>query len=187
MARPQTDKRQRLTETAADLAYRRGFAGTTLADIAHQADVPLGTVYYYFKTKSEIAEAIAAQRLVQCDLMCAMWDQAGGPRERLVAYVQQALDRLDDLIRSGCPMGSFCTELRKIDEATAGAAARPFERLLGWMEAQFGALGRDEEKRALAVHLVCGVQGAIVLGNSLGDPSVVRMQGERLIAWIRTL
>jgi TetR/AcrR family transcriptional repressor of nem operon len=44
-------KRERLLGAAADLLYRQGVEKTTLADIAQAADVALGNIYYYFKTK----------------------------------------------------------------------------------------------------------------------------------------
>ena len=57
MPKTKRDKRSRLIQTAAKLAYRHGFRTTSLADIAQAAEVPLGNVYYYFKTKDEIGEA----------------------------------------------------------------------------------------------------------------------------------
>src|SRR6266852_8058083 len=58
MARTHIDKRSRLVSAAVDLAYQNGFGATSLADIAREAEVPLGNVFYYFKTKDEIGEAI---------------------------------------------------------------------------------------------------------------------------------
>ena len=63
MRTAQPDKRTRLTETATKLAYGRGFRETSLADIAEAARVPVGNVYYYFKTKEELAEAVVERRL----------------------------------------------------------------------------------------------------------------------------
>jgi AcrR family transcriptional regulator len=60
MRTAQPDKRTRLIETATKLAYGRGFRETSLADIAEAARVPVGNVYYYFKTKDELAEAVVA-------------------------------------------------------------------------------------------------------------------------------
>ena len=55
----QNDKRDRLVEAADKLIYEKTFHTTTLADIAKEADVPLGNVYYYFKTKDAIMEYLA--------------------------------------------------------------------------------------------------------------------------------
>ena len=70
MARTHIDKRSRLVSAAVGLAYQNGFEATSLADIAREAKVPLGNVYYYFKTKDEIGEAIVRS-------------SAGGRREQL--------------------------------------------------------------------------------------------------------
>jgi AcrR family transcriptional regulator len=50
--------------TATKLAHGRGFRETSLADIAEAARVPVGNVYYYFKTKQELAEA-AVERCLE--------------------------------------------------------------------------------------------------------------------------
>ena len=52
------DKRIRLICAAKKLIYYKGFYQTTLADIAAEANIPLGNVYYYFKTKGLIAEEV---------------------------------------------------------------------------------------------------------------------------------
>ncbi len=65
MAKTHIDSRSRLVSAAVGLAYQNGFAATSLADIAREAEVPLGNVYYYFKTKDEIGEAIVERRLAQ--------------------------------------------------------------------------------------------------------------------------
>lgn len=54
MARKVSNKRERLLKAADELFLQKGTDLTTLADIAHASDVPLGNVYYYFKTKGEI-------------------------------------------------------------------------------------------------------------------------------------
>jgi len=45
------DKRARLMEAAETLFYQQGVHRTTLADIAQEAEVPLGNIYYHFRTK----------------------------------------------------------------------------------------------------------------------------------------
>src|SRR6266481_3425592 len=65
MAKTHIDKRSRLVSAAVGLAYQNGFGATSLADIAREAEVPLGNVYYYFKTKDDIGDAIVELRLAQ--------------------------------------------------------------------------------------------------------------------------
>ncbi len=50
MAKLKADNRTRLLQAAVKTTYRYGFGNVALADIAKEARVPLGNVYYYFKT-----------------------------------------------------------------------------------------------------------------------------------------
>jgi TetR/AcrR family transcriptional repressor of nem operon len=56
--RMKTDCRTRLLQAAEKAAYLYGFGSTSIADIAKEASVPLGNVYYYFKNKDEIGGAL---------------------------------------------------------------------------------------------------------------------------------
>jgi hypothetical protein len=81
MARTHIDKRSRLVSAAVGLAYQNGFGATSLADIAREAEVPLGNLYYYFKTKDDIGEAIVELRLAQLLLASSPNWPAPGPSE----------------------------------------------------------------------------------------------------------
>ncbi|MFZ6183618.1 TetR/AcrR family transcriptional regulator [Nannocystis pusilla] len=57
------DTRSRLLDTALKLFSEHGVEGTSLQMIADALGVTKAAVYYYFKTKDEIAEAVAAPTL----------------------------------------------------------------------------------------------------------------------------
>lgn len=181
------DKRSRLTRAAAELTFARGFGNVALADIAEAADLPLGGVYYYFRTKAAIGEAIAAQRSEEFQQLRALWERADTPKERLKAFVQSTVENRDALVRAGCPVGSLCAELGKEKTPLAAHVARPLRELLSWIEAQFAAIGRKRDKAGLALHLLAVLQGVSLLANCFRDPNVVVEEGKRLNAWIDTL
>jgi AcrR family transcriptional regulator len=54
-------KRERLVAGASKLLHHNGVAASSLAEIAQAADVPLGNVYYYFKSKDELIRAVLAE------------------------------------------------------------------------------------------------------------------------------
>ena len=54
MTDAQGGKRGRLVAAAREVMYANGVNGTSLADIAAAAGVPLGNVYYYFRTKEAL-------------------------------------------------------------------------------------------------------------------------------------
>jgi AcrR family transcriptional regulator len=102
MGKPQPDKRTRLIETAMKLAYRNGFRETSLADIAEAAHVPVGNVYYYFKTKEELGEAVVERRLGQFREFREEMAQ-GGRRSR--KEIRGTLHRANGLARGAIPGG----------------------------------------------------------------------------------
>ena len=162
MPTTKTDKRSRLIQTAVKLAYRHGFRTTSLADIAEAAKVPVGNVYYYFKTKDEIGEAIVEQRLLELRTLQEQWDQRGSPKERLLACIENTFENRDLLARGGCPVGTLCSELHKEGGPLAKKATALFTELLGWIEDQFRAIGRGDTSRKLATQLLSSLQGVSV-------------------------
>jgi AcrR family transcriptional regulator len=103
MRTAQPDKRTRLIETATKLAYGRGFRETSLADIAEAARVPIGNVYYYFKTKEELAEAVVERRLEEFRAARSAWDRLSSPKERLLAFVGSVQANREQLARRRMP------------------------------------------------------------------------------------
>src|SRR6516225_2846847 len=138
-----------MVKAAAELSYAHGLGNVTLADIADRAGVSLGNLYYYFRTKASITEAIIEQRCHEFEGMCAEWGAAPTPQDRLKAYVRMTADKREYLARAGCPVGSLCAELGKQEGPLADQASRPFSLLLAWIEEQFEALGQSQAKGAL--------------------------------------
>jgi AcrR family transcriptional regulator len=181
------DKRTRLVQTALKLAYRQGFRKTTLADIAEESRVPLGNVYYYFKTKDEIGEAILEQRMTGFEMQREKWDLARSPKERLRAFVQMTLDNREMLARGGCPTGTLCAELNKEGGVLARKSSPLLNEPLAWIETQFKKLGKGKESFGLAVHLLSALQGVSLLAHCSGNSGLVVLEATRLKEWIGTL
>ena len=51
------ERRQEILDTAIELFYKKGFARTSIADIARQAGISQGLCYRYFPSKEAIADA----------------------------------------------------------------------------------------------------------------------------------
>ena len=179
-------KRDRLVIAARDLIHSQGVERTTLADVAEASGVPLGNVYYYFKTKNELVEAVVGSRMQELiDLLDAL-DALPSPVDRLKGMIQAADAKADEIVESGCPMGTLCTELEKRDDGLANVAATMMRRHIDWVETQFRLLGR-EDAAELAVAFVAAYQGAAVLTNALRDPQVLIRESRRIQRWVESL
>ncbi|MGX9920756.1 TetR/AcrR family transcriptional regulator [Streptomyces sp. NPDC002248] len=181
------DKRRRLTTEAARLLHERGVERTRLADVAQAADVPLGNVYYYFKTKDELVLAALSEHSAHLDELTCRLDQLPDPRDRLKALVEAWVDQREVAARHGCPTGTLAVELDKRADGTLDAeAGAVMRRLLEWAGQQFRALGLPGPDD-LAVTLVAAYQGMSLLANALRDPDIMARQGAGLLRWLDSL
>jgi len=57
-AHPRSASLDRLLEAAVELLAERGYAGATVDDIVERAGVAKGTVYYHFRSKSELVSTL---------------------------------------------------------------------------------------------------------------------------------
>jgi AcrR family transcriptional regulator len=180
-------KRERLVAAACEMVYRRGAARTTLADIAQAADVPVGNVYYYFKTKDDIIGAVVQTRRDQLESTFAELERRHrSPRARLIALVGLLAERADETAQYGCPYGTLSSELAKNAGGSDPLAAPLMQTLLDWAEQQFRAMGR-RDARDLAAELVAAYEGSAVLTSTLGQPDLMARQARRLQRWIQAL
>jgi AcrR family transcriptional regulator len=179
-------KRERLVAAAQQMFHQHGVEKTTLADIAAVAEVPLGNVYYYFRTKDALVSAVIEQYGRTYDVMSAEMDQHEQPAARLKAMLRVLTSRRERLASYGCPVGSLSTELDKRDDILRDEAAGVLTRLIDWAEPQFRALGRDDA-RELAVAMVAAYEGITVLASALRDPGLITAESERLERWIDSL
>jgi AcrR family transcriptional regulator len=187
MAKLKADTRTRLLQAAVKVTYQYGFGDAAIADIAKEARVPLGNVYYYFKTKDQIGDAIVQLRLSRFRRLLQELDKADSPKERLCGFVQIKIKNREALARGGCPVGTLCSELQKYGGAVARKSTVLFAEALGWMEAQFMALGKGADSRGLAVHLLSATQGVSLLAHTFHDPDMIANEAVRLQEWIRSL
>lgn len=180
-----TDKRIRLIEAAKVLIHQQGFNLTTLADIAQEADVPLGNVYYYFKTKEAIGIAVIEKRAAEWSERLASWSEISDPLTRLVSMVRYGLEDLEITARFGCPVGGLCQELGKQGGALSDLAAKLLHDVLKWSEEQFRALGVEEPRAANhALHTLSGMQGMFLLTHTFKDPKIAQRQCDELQSWL---
>lgn len=185
MARP--DKRTRLLHAANRLVHQQGFNQTTLAHIAKAADVPLGNVYYYFKTKEDIGQALIDQRSAFYRDQLAACEISLDPRLRIVALIDEVAGQRKALARSGCPIGTLCQELHKQGGPLAQRAAGPLADILKWAQRQFRLLGKGDESADLALHLLSALQGASLLAHAFNKSELVARETARLKQWVHAL
>ncbi len=181
-----TDKRVRLVEAADKLFYEQGVNITTLANIAALAEVPLGNVYYYFKSKESIVLAVIERRRQAIQAQFASWEALNN-KGRLKSFIEHNATQGVEVVSFGDWLGSLCQELCKHSGEIATAASGLLKDVLHWCEAQFKEMGKGEKSHTLALSLLSGLQGTSLLTLTFKDPMVVEQQSGYLINWLETV
>ena len=184
MAKPAAPRRERLEAAAADLFHKAGVAATSLADVAEAAKVPLGGVYYHFRTKDDLAAAVVERQRTHLRDLVARHDGIADPLKRLEAFVDVWADDREIDARYGCPIGSICFEIARARGAAGRHAAEPFRVMLDWCAEQFRALGAGRAASGHALHLVAALQGISLTAGVLNDPGAIEAEARHLKAWL---
>ncbi len=176
-------KRDRLLAAACQLFYQQGVERTTLAEIARQAEVPLGNVYYYFKTKGDIIAAVVDAHVKAIEQEIDSMERYRTPASRLKALITTLARQADAISRFGCPHGTLCAELGKRTQTDPEASRSLLQLPLEWVEQQFTQMGRGDAKD-LAIELIALYQGTAALTQAFGRPELMTRQARRLNLWI---
>lgn len=182
-------KRERLVAAACRVLHEQGVERTTLADIALAANVPVGNVYYYFKTKDQLVEAAINAHGNDLRAMLSALDRRRTPQARLKGLVGALVEQRDLAARYGCPFGTLACELDKRPDGLDRTAADVLGILADWSEQQFRSMGFGDqpEARDLAIALIASYQGISLLTNTFRDPELMVREGRRLERWIDSL
>jgi TetR/AcrR family transcriptional repressor of nem operon len=174
-----------IVEAADRLFYEKGFEKTSFADIAGAVRISRGNFYYHFKSKDEILQAVIEARLAHTQAMLDRWEQAGaGPADRIRSFIDMLVAHRADIQRYGCPVGTLCTELAKLDHALHTDAQQLFTLFRTWLRRQFELLGRKAQADSLAMHLLALSQGVATLASTFHDEKFLRREVRRMHEWL---
>lgn len=170
------DKRAQIVRAAGAVLYARGYDETTLALVASEAELPLGNLYYYFKTKKDLAAAVVDARAGELEALFAHAEGGArsSPLDRLRRFVAAFEAGADQLALHGCPYGSLSQDLARHEGALSNKARALFAMQLEWLSRQWRAMGAGARAGERAAELLCAIQGACLLGLALRDPNVLR-------------
>jgi len=162
--------RERLTEVAADLFYRKGIRAVGVEEIVKEAGVAKISLYRSFPSKDDLVVAYLEDRRAA---FWRWWDEAfaqyDDPRRQLDAIMTYLADWTTQPGYRGCPFINYCAEFpdashpgHQAAEATMGEMRQRFIRIAE-------ALGAGRP-RQLADGLLLLVEGAYAISQTLSGP-----------------
>lgn len=181
MGRSPSDKRERLINAAIARFHSHGLANASLADIARDADVPAGNVFYYFRAKNDLVRAVVDSwhGRIAATLGALLPDR--DPNARILAFLDGAAQRADAYAAHGCPLAALATDLRRSGDPLAALTPRLTDGQIDWIGKRLIERGdRPSAARTRAEWIVASLQGSYQLAFALADPSVVHHAVDRL-------
>ena len=179
--------RDHIVEAADRLFYERGYEHTSFSDIADAVEISRGNFYYHFKSKDEILDAVINLRLATTRKMLGIWEIEGEtPEDRIRSFIHILIANRAKIKRYGCPVGTLCNELAKLNHPSKGEANRLFTLFRTWLRRQFMLLGRKADADELAMHLLARSQGVAALANAFHDEKFIRQEVEQMCDWLRS-
>lgn len=161
-------------------AFRElGYDGATMSRITERTGLGKGSLYHFFPGgKEEMAAAVLADidAWFEEHIFKPLRDAEPG---LAIEGMWKAVDAYFDSGRRVCLVGAFA-----LDETRDRFAMAVKNYFVRWIDALSECLGRLGQSRGMAREVaedaVAGIQGAIVLSRSLGQPSIFRRAVARM-------
>lgn len=177
--------RDQIVSAADQLFYQHGFEHTSFAHIARAVGISRGNFYYHFKSKDEILTAVIDHRLRTTEALLGQWESEGGtPSERIRSFINILIMNQAKIALYGCPVGTLCTELAKLEHASQVDANMLFTLFRNWLRKQFEMVGHKADADDLAMHLLALSQGIATLASAFHDENFIRQEVEHLHEWL---
>jgi AcrR family transcriptional regulator len=176
-----------IVEAADQLFYQQGYDHTSFADIANEVHISRGNFYYHFKTKDEILNAVINLRLANTQKMLEKWEIEGEqPMNCIRSFINILMVNKGKIKYFGCPVGTLCTELAKLNHTSQDEANKIFTLFRIWLRNQFTLLGRKEDADKLAMHLLARSQGVATLANAFHDEQFIKQEVKQMFDWLES-
>lgn len=175
-------------EAADRLIYEKGFEYMAFADLADAVGISRGNVTFHFQNRDEILAAVIDLRLDQTRRILDQWEAQGqNGEERIRRFINILIMNLKKVLLYGCPVGSLCTELAKLEHAALTHAGKSFSLFREWLGRQFTDLGCGARADALAMQVLIWSQGVATLASAFNDEQFVRSEVQRMEDWLHSL
>ncbi len=180
--------RQRIIEKADELFYQHGYENTSFSDIARAVSISRGNFYYHFKSKDGILNEVIKFRLQSIRDMFKEWEKNTTDCKQLIhRFIDLTTHNQQNIAQYGCPVGTLCSELCKLNHAMKNDADQIFSLFREWLVTQFTRLGRAEEAEIFAMQLLTRTQGLTVMMSTFSDDQYYPIEIKAIKNWLDNL
>jgi len=183
------DTRERLLELAEAAVLAKGFAATSIEELIAAAGISKSGFFYHFKDKGELAKAMMLRYIehdtkLLDDIFARGEDLNDDPLHGLLVSLKLFAEMLADLPEAhpGCLAASFCyqdqlfnQEIRSLNAGSVLRWREQFRKRLDAIAKRYPPK-REVDLEALADMAASNVEGGLILGRLLKNPSILPRQ-----------
>jgi TetR/AcrR family transcriptional repressor of nem operon len=159
--------REKILNAAQDLIQTRSFHGFSFQNIADRVGVRKASLYHYFDSKDAVALAVLERAADWVRTQSAKLD-GEDPAARLEHYFEMFRD-IHGKGERMCPGGSFASVFGGVSKLHLDLLESIVRE--GAERGQFQI--KDQRPRDVAMQILAGAQGALMIGRLTGDAHVI--------------
>lgn len=174
--------REALVSAAAEQFWLNGFGATSLADIGKASGVPVGNIYHHYRTKADLALAVADVFVAETQAMIgAIEASEPDARTRLALLVQRLNQTRRSRVENGCPIQRASRDFRRDAPKAAARAAEALTLIISFVARELVRTGlRPLAAMERARAAITEWQGGIALAHAFGDATVMAESFRRM-------
>ena len=158
---------QRILNVAKELFTQRGFSNVAVRDICKAADVTPPTLYYYFKNKEALFDAVVRKSVSMKEFIAMLSDACGkakGPKSQVQAFTNSYLTNFPkDHLNVGLYVRHSTEELDSIGRKTLAADLSRIQSILSTIiEKGIGAGDFRKTEPGMAAQCLLGMMNRFV-------------------------
>jgi TetR/AcrR family transcriptional regulator, transcriptional repressor for nem operon len=185
--------RDRIVQTAADLMFRQGVAGTSIPDVQQAAGVSASQIYHYFGDKRGLVRAVIDHQIeASLDSQRPILDHLDS-FEALHVWCDAAVaGQQRRNCEGGCEIGSLAGELVETDATARADLVEAFDRWESPIREgltrmrERGDLSPDADVHDLATMMLAAIQGGLLLTQIRRSTHPLKIATDAAIAHIKT-
>ncbi len=183
-----TPTKERILDASGELFRRQGFTGTGVKQILAEASAPFGSLYHHFPGgKEELgAETVRRSGRLYAIVVAKAMDVEGDLADRVLAgFLGAAQTMRESGYADACPIATVALEVSSTSEPLREACAEVFELWFDGLTATFAEAG-IADPRALAIEMLCALEGAFVFCRALRSTEPLEVAGRAVAQRVRT-
>ena len=104
--------------------------------------------------------------------------------DRINRFIDLVSYNQNNIQQYGCPAGTLCSELAKIEHAMHDNAAQIFSVFRQWLIKQFSLLGHKKKADQLSMHLLSATQGIATIMSTFSEDGFYKNEVTHLKKWL---